>query len=297
MNSVVIAIPPSYDSNQDLELNSTISYIRYLEAMGATHVMTTAGTSQFNLLNIEETHAINKIVSQFAGHKILGIPPVAAIHAVSFVKQSRLRSYIDNKTKLMALYPDRFYNDQVLSDYIKSICDVCGDSIYVHAQKMRNAIAGEWNYEADILNRLFDDGYLYGIKEEHSSLEAAYNLVNNLSKELHIIVAGGSMRRFAFLESAGANALLSGIGNIYPELEIRFVNSKDTAERNSLLKIEAQLFDVFMRQGWHRSLREALRILDLTCFYDRQPWPVSTEIFTNQIRTALLQLDKMLNHG
>ena len=68
----VIAIPPSYDKSENLETDSTKSYLNYLKENGAECVMTTAGTSQFNLLSTEEVHALNKAVSSFEGQKILG---------------------------------------------------------------------------------------------------------------------------------------------------------------------------------------------------------------------------------
>lgn len=287
MNNSVVAIPPSYDVNENLEVDSTINYVKYLVDSDATHVMTTAGTSQFNLLSIDEIHKFNESVSLFTGNKILGIPQVSNKYASEFSKNAK--KYIDNKTKLMALYPDRYYNDEIIIGYIKDICNSIGDSIYVHAQKMRHGISGDWDYASDTINSLFESGYLCGIKEEHSNLKQSYNFVKKLNKDLHIIVAGGSMRRYQFLESAGANSLLAGIGNITPQLENEFLKS-DIKRRNEILDIESKVFFVFMSNGWHKSLRETLRILNLTCFYDRQPWPKTDEIFSKKIRDVLKEL-------
>ena len=49
--------------------------------------MTTAGTSQFNLLDINEIHRLNKCVAEnFNKNNILGIPPLSNIHVQSFVE-------------------------------------------------------------------------------------------------------------------------------------------------------------------------------------------------------------------
>ena len=69
----VVAIPPSYSKHEDLETDSTKNYLSYLEENGAKCVMTTAGTSQFNLLSTEEVHQLNQGVSEFNGQKILGV--------------------------------------------------------------------------------------------------------------------------------------------------------------------------------------------------------------------------------
>ena len=64
----VVAVPPSYDQEQNLETESTSEYVKYLHAHGATTVMTTAGTSQFNLLSTQEIHQLNQsIIDGFDG--------------------------------------------------------------------------------------------------------------------------------------------------------------------------------------------------------------------------------------
>lgn len=278
-NQPVVAIPPSYDSSESLELHSTKRYLKYLQDKNVTRVMSTAGTSQFNLMNQDEIHDFNNCLSEsFEGSKILGIPAIDTISACNFAKDTK--SYTGENVKLMALYPDRFYGDTTIIKYIESICNAAGESIYVHANKMRAGTSGDWSYHSEIINKLHELGLIVGIKEEHSDLQASYNFVRNLNKELDIIVAGGSMRRYSFLESAGANSFLSGVGNLFPELENTFINGDGRIEA---LNIEAKMFDVFMKHGWHKSLREALKIMDLTCLHNRNPWPDSDDYFISDI--------------
>jgi len=279
----IVAIPPSYDKEERLELESTVVYLKYLKTHGAQCVMTTAGTSQFNLLATEEIIDLNACISEsFEGAKILGIPPASTTEACDFVHASR--SYLGKDAKLMALYPDRFYGEDVVVDYLQRICEAAGDSVYLHTQKMRSGISGDWNYDCDIINRLYDLGYVAGIKEEHPNLQASYNFVRHLNPNLDVIVAGGSMRRLAFLESAGANSLLAGVGNLFPDIENEFLAGHDKMKH---LQTEARLFDVFMANGWHKSLRASLKILNLTCLNDRNPWPNCDDQCINQISEVI----------
>ena len=139
--------------------------------------------------------------------------------------------------------------------------------------KMRAGKGGDWNYDAETINYLYEKGMVVGIKEEHSSLAEAFNFVSQLNKNLDVIVAGGSMRRFCFLNPAGANSFLAGVGNVFPNVEQEFFHNKD----NKFISMETQLFKVFMKHGWHQSLRIALRIRGLTCFHDREPWPKASD--------------------
>tara|TARA_R100000306_G_C4361761_1_gene135618 strand:+ start:231 stop:1118 length:888 start_codon:yes stop_codon:yes gene_type:complete len=283
----VAAIPPSYDENQALEIRSTQEYIKYLEKGGCHSVMTTAGTSQFNLLDINEIHRLNKCIAEnFNKNNILGIPPLSNMHVQSFVEHAN--TYKTENSQFMALYPDRFYNKQLIEDYAKCICDIVQQPIYFHCLKMRSGIAGDWNYDTDTVNRLFDLGLLIGIKEEIANLSDSYNFMKGLHPDIHTIVAGGSMRRFCFLESAGANSFLSGIGNLFPDIENEFIDSASTKERNDILKVEQKFFNVFMKYGWHISLRASLKILNLTCFHNRNPWPMPNNEIVQSI-TSLLE--------
>ena len=267
----VVAIPPSYNQDESLELHSTANYLKYLEDNGATCVMTTAGTSQFNFLNLSEIHEFNRYVMEnFSGQKILGIPALPSIYAESFAKEAA--EYLDENSTLMALYPDRFYGENTIRGYIENVCDATERGIYLHTQKMRSGISGDWNYTANILNLAYQNGDLIGIKEEHPNLQESYNFIRGLNNGLDIIVAGGSMRRFQFLESAGANSFLSGMGNLFPSIENDFLDS-DHEERIKILQKESKFFNVFMANGWHRSLRASLKIMNLTCLNNRDPWP------------------------
>lgn len=288
-NRPVVAIPPSYDLDERLELASTVSYLKCLHNGGVTSVMTTAGTSQFNLLNVNEIHALNACISEnFEGEAILGIPAASSVEVAKFVQTAQ--TYINDHTHLMALYPDRFYDQDTIVNYVSSICQSLGDSVYLHAPKMRSGYGGDWNYNADTINKMHDKDLIKGIKEEHSSLADSYNFISHLNDAIDVIVAGGSMRRFSFLESAGANSFLSGVGNLFPEIENKFLEGHE--HRQECLDLETKCFNVFMKYGWHKSLRAALKCMGLTCLNDRQPWP---SVNDEELKEISLVIEEMQN--
>lgn len=287
MKRSVIAIPPSYNIDESICISDNEKYLNYLEENGALAVMTTAGTSQFNLLSLSETHVLNESVSSYFGKTcILGIPAINLSAAMEFTKKTQ--SYIKDSDFLMALYPDRFYDEKTVKEYVKKIAGCTNKPIYLHTQKMRHGIKGDWNYTADIINDLYNSGFLQGIKEEHPNLMDSYNFVSKLDKNLDIIVAGGSMRRHCFLEYAGANSFLAGIGNLFPRIENEYFNNDLKA---TSIEKENRFFDVFLKNGWHKSLRFGLKYLGLSCFYDRQPWPDICEHKANEIIKVIEELN------
>ena len=278
----VIAIPASFDKDEKLETKTTHKYVKYLESRKAGTLMTTAGTSNFNLLTNKEIHCLNETISNnFGNSKIIGIPPLSLKDSIAFVKESK--KYTDKNTFLMALYPERYYDDRTIINFMTNIRNETDNPIYIHAKPIQKATGGIWDYTSEIINEMVSSNVVKGIKEEHSELSKSYNFVANLHKSTDIIVAGGSMRRHQFLRSAGANTFLAGIGNLFPEVEQEYLEG--TTEK--ALQKEIKLFNTFMKYGWHKSLRIALKYLDLTCYYDRQPWPIMEKCQIEEIEKTI----------
>ena len=282
LRRTVVGIPASYSEDQSLETESTIRYLSYLEDQGVHTVMTTAGTSHFNLLNIDEIHALNKAVANsFNGNKIIGVPALSNRDAVTFIE--RANDYIDSSCRLMLLYPERYYSEDEIVDYMSDLRSHTDNKIYIHGKTIRNATGGSWDYNASVINKLYNYGILQGIKEEHSNLSKSYDFVSEIHPEVDVIVAGGSMRRYEYLQSAGANSFLSGVGNLFPKVEQDYLDGSTTDSLNK----EKQMFSVFMKYGWHKSLRIALKHLDLTCYHNRKPWPVTSVLEEEAIKKVV----------
>ena len=287
----VIPIPPSFDKNQNLDIISVSKYVKYLENKGACTVMTTAGTSQYNLLDIDEIHSLNKtIVDSFKGSKILGVPALATRSAIKFIEEAE-DNYVDENTRLMCLYPDRFYSSKTIQDYFLSLRSASSDPLYIHGMFMRSGTGGNWDFDSATLKSLISKGVIEGMKEENSSLAASFGFVDDIrgfSESFDIIVAGGSMRRHQFLANAGANSFLAGVGNFFPEIEISYCQKLDDGKSiTKEIELETDLFRVFNQYGWHKSLRIGLSELQLGCSYDRKPWPARQEKACKDIASIL----------
>ncbi len=280
----IVPIPPAYNKNENLDLPAIYAYVNYLSDHGAKTLMTTAGTSQFNLLTNDEINDLNTIVSHFDGKRILGIPGLSSYNSA---KLANMYSK-DDKTFLMALYPDRFYDYDTVYNYLAKIRDCSNNPIYLHAMFMRGGKGGQWDYESELVSRLFEDNIICGIKEEHSALQKSYDFVRNLPEGLDIIVAGGSMRRHQFLKSAGANSFLSGIGNFFPEIEENYCKGKDIYKQ---IELESMLFDVFNKHGWHVCLRIGLSYLGIYQAYDRMPWPKRNDAIVDDVNKVLSEIE------
>ena len=286
-NRTVIPIPPDFSTDESLDTDSTSKYLKYLQSNGAKCVMSTAGTSSFNLMNVKEIHQFNSCISSSnIDKKILGMPMLSKKDAIQFALDAK-NNYLNKQSYLMPLYPDRWYDDNTIKDFFTSVSEASEKPVYIHCMPMRAAVGGIWDYTSEIINYLNQRENLCGIKEEHSNFSKSYNFVSKLNRNIDVIVAGGSMRRHQYLKTAGANSLLSGVGNFFPSIEQRYFEKKDVQK---ILDIESNLFEVFMKIGWHKSLRFGLKIFDLTCYGNRMPWPELSEEEMRNIKSAIHEL-------
>ena len=53
------------------------------------------------------------------------------------------------------------------------------------------------------------------------------------------------------------------------------------------------MFNVFMKYGWHKSVRIALKYLDLTCYNNRDPWAKSSEKEKEEIMNVIQEINNV----
>jgi dihydrodipicolinate synthase/N-acetylneuraminate lyase len=285
-NGPVYPIPPSFTSNEILEELSTRNYLSYLYENGAGTVMTTAGTSQFNLMSVEEIREFNAIVSSFLGKKILGIPAMSKHHLTKEILYYNSQNY--SNTFLLLIFPERYYNDDQIVEFFDHACRISEYPILAHCNPLKKGNGGVYEYGFDVLKKLSTLHNFIGIKEESSTLE--YSMMNLQSLDLEIIVAGGSMRRFWSLEPFGATTYLSGVGSFNPKYEEDFYrlykNSLFAEAKHIIEEIETPLFNTFMRIGWHASMRESLKSMKyISC--NRSPFINLSQSATRDVVNSL----------
>lgn len=295
----VYAIPPSYNNSDSLAIENTISYLNYLEKGGANCIMTTAGTSQFNLLTINEVRMFNlNCAKYFNGSVILGLHPATTNKILEEIDwlSSNLSTEESKRAVILLLFPERYYSDDQLLDYFGNIADNSPFPIMIHANSLKKGPGGTFEYTGKICTELAKHSNIVGMKEESSSWDIGYKLcqeVRDADEEFGIIVAGGSQKRYLALETAGANSFLTGIGNIFPEIAENFyanthINNKSAKEL--VRKYEEPFFKVFMKIGWHAAMREGLKQKGFLS-YNRDPFVEISQASKDEIKRILKSIE------
>jgi len=297
--SLVVPIPAMYDNYGAINKLSVFHYLEFLKGSGVDCVMTTAGTSQFNMLAKRDVATLNFCVaSEGFSSYVLGIPPTNTYRTIEQIKS--LQKIIGNKKQnkcVMLLYPERYYDDESIIKHFYKSADSSEMPVIIHAMFMRQGNGGWYDYSAKLINKLVEHSNIIGIKEETSELGKAYNICNEINTDdCLVIAAGGSMRRFNALKPTGIQTWLAGVGNMFPKAELSF--RKDTSRLDIIKDFENPMFKVFMKMGWHKSMREAIRQLSLGCIVDGEPFANITAEEKSVIKNVLEELkEKCRKHG
>jgi len=291
----VFPIIPSYTTAGSLDLDRTSAYASYLHAKGATTVMTTSGTSQFNLLSAQEVLDLNtSIANVFPGRLILGLPLLSEPLLFPFLEEITSRY---QRAAILLSYPERLYQMSDLVDFFDRVSRAFPlAQLYLHGLPLRSGCkAGTQDFTGQMISSIADAVPRFvGMKEECSTYEAGFKLCASIStkRNFELIVAGGSMRRFLLLQSAGAQSFLTGVGSLFPEVELSFyahvMNGRLREAASIIAHVETPFFDVFMDVGWHKALRYAAKRLALVGGAERLP-------MTNLEKNAAHRVDAALD--
>lgn len=269
----VFPILPSYHPNQELDIDAIIKYIEWLDVNEVSTIMTTAGTTQFNLLEDWEIRQINRTCQEhFSGNVILGVPPRSTEKTKLWLNE--IEAWADKNTIVMVMYPERYYKDITIINFFDDLLANTELNLFIHGLPIKNH-----DYDERLLSTLFSHKQIVGMKEETSTIDKASDIFSKLNlKDKSIIVAGGSMKRFNALSHTGISGFVSGVGSLCPAIELeywnRIWNFGDLYGANEIItEYESPLFETFFDIGWHPSLRYGLKHLGLGCEHNRQPFP------------------------
>lgn len=259
-NSPIYPICPSFDEDT-LEISSTINYLKFLEYEGVKHIMTTAGTSQFNLLEKKEIRKLNLSLLNFNGNKIIGMPPLSLKHTKEEIEFYNKSFKNEKNIFFLILFPERYYTDDQIINYFEEISLISDFPVLAHSNILRKGSGGNYIYENNLFNKLSLIPNFIGIKEESPTIDFSIEEIGDTN--LEIIVAGGSMRRYWCLEPFGATTYLSGVGSFFPHIEEDFYkeykNNNMFNAKKIIQDVELPIFKTFMKIGWHASMREVLK--------------------------------------
>lgn len=286
-HSPVFPIVPCYNQNQTLNVISTIKYALYLTENGAEILMTTSGTTQYNLLSNKEIMDLNEgLAKSFPDITIImGLKAESFLTTQAIIREYNKCNFNDN-VFLMLQYPDRYYNGDIIERYFHILAECSDYPLLIHCKPLQHGVTGKTHdYTSELINKICEHKNIVGIKEETSDLMLAYYVTQEINTDIGIIVAGGSQRRYNYLVDGWGErvSFLTGVGSLWPRLDIVRLNT-----------YENRLFKVFFKHGWHPALRYALQYLKLIPEHNRMPWPALSKEAYKDIENVVDEIKGMI---
>jgi 4-hydroxy-tetrahydrodipicolinate synthase len=132
---------------------------------------------------------------------------------------------------------------------------------------------GNWSIE--LLDRLADIPNVVAIKEDAKVDDYTREIVNKISDRVAIVVSGNGLQQWSKVGDK-CQAWLSGIGNLWPKVELDFhkhylENNKEECDK-IIENIEKPFFYVKDNYSWHLGIKSALEHLNLMSKQERMPY-------------------------
>lgn len=272
----VIPIPVPFTHDFELDLPALEKYVGFLCRSGISNIMTTVGTSRFNLLTVEEILRVNACVIQACSGNVNSIVACPSHCSTKTAIKYGLHAQELGASFYLAYYPERYYGDEYIYGFFQELSKNLSIPILIHEMPMRNGLGPETvQYSLDLLDQLLEIPGICGLKEESLDENYSRQIVEQLADKAIIIGAGGGMSRYLRDFSLGAKTFLGGIGNIYPQMELDFFQSLmrgDVSEATIFVKdYELPFFQSTISMGWHPCLKAALSLGNLLPPYERPP--------------------------
>ena len=213
-------LTPFKRDDHSVDHEALARYVDFLVVEGIPVLLTTVGTSRFNLLTTEEMLAVNETVVRTVNGRamtiVAGPPDGDTRENVRFAQHAAKIG----AGAFIAMFPERWYGEEPLVQFFKTVSEESGIGVMIHEMAMRNGLAGgPVQYSLPLLDRLTDLPGIIGMKEECCDAEYSYRIIRKVSHKCALI-GWGSMKRFLRDHHAGARSYLMGVGSFVPHIEL-----------------------------------------------------------------------------
>jgi len=272
----VFPLPTPFTADGAIDHDALARYVDFLCGAGVPAVMSTIGTSRFNLLDFAEIKAVNATIAKAAKGRCIVIVAGPLVGTTDVNVDFARHAESAGADAYIAFFPERYYGEEPVYTFFRALSDAVSIGIMIHEMPMRSGYGGNQQYSLDLLDRLTDMPGVVGMKEECMDGNYAYLLHRRLSGKCGIIGAG-SKRLYMRDFHAGARAYLVGIGNFFPRVALDFyqaLRDGKTDRAHAIVRTyEDPYFELAVSLGWHIALKETMHLLGLMPPHERAPMP------------------------
>ncbi len=297
----IYSIITPFNNDESIDYVSLGKYIEYLYNNGARIFYAMAFNTRYLLMTDDEIKEINKFIIKkvkFLNSEnivIVGDPLNCSTKTSIEFAQHAKEHGADIISLIYRAY--LFFDDHIYNHY-KTIADAVDIGILVHEMPFMKGIPqhqdGTWSM--DLIDKLANIPSVVAMKEDAKLDEYTKNVVNLISDRVAIVVSGNGLQQWSKVSDKCA-AWLTGIGNLYPKIELNFykahLNGNTEICNDIIEKMEKPFFWIKDNLSWHLGIKSALDILDIMKRYERMPYIPLNEKQHNDVRKIIEHIDKI----
>src|SRR5210317_885699 len=137
-SSPVYPLITPFKKSGSIDYRSLNNYINYLTNSGVKVIISTVGTSRFNLLDNSEVVEINNKFIEFVNGKSITLC-AGPIYGSFEVNKKALQEAINSGGNgYLAIYPERFYSEESIQKFYFDLAEKSSIPIFIHQMSLRS---------------------------------------------------------------------------------------------------------------------------------------------------------------
>ena len=296
-------ITPFKNNGKDIDFDSLENYIQYLYDNGAKIFYAMAFNTRYLLMSEEEIYKVNECVinkiKSFNDKEtitIVGDPLDCSTETSIKFAQHAKEHGADMISLIYRAY--LFFDDHVYNHY-NTIANSVDIPILIHEMPFMKGIPSkqDGNWSLELLDRLADIPNVMAVKEDAKLDDYTKNIVDKISDRVAIIVSGNGLQQWSKV-SDKCQAWLSGVGNLWPKIELDFhkyhLNNNQEKCNEIIENIEKPFFFVKDNYSWHLGIKSAMEHLNIMSKQERMPYQELDEETHNNVGEIIEQIKQFI---
>jgi len=296
-------ITPFKNNGKDIDYESLENYIQYMYDNGAKIFYAMAFNTRYLLMSEDEIYKVNEcVIKKIKGFNdketitIVGDPLDCSTEtSIKFAQHAN-----DHGADMISLIYRAylFFDDHVFNHY-NTIANAVDIPILVHEMPFMKGIPRhqDGNWSIDLLDRLADIPNVLAVKEDAKLDDYTKDIVDKISDRVAIVVSGNGLQQWSKV-SEKCQAWLSGIGNLFPKVEMDYYQyhlNNDQEKCNEIIEnIEKPFFFVKDNYSWHLGIKSAMEHLNIMSKQERMPYQELDEEKHKHIGEIVEQIKKFV---
>jgi 4-hydroxy-tetrahydrodipicolinate synthase len=286
ITGVIPALVTPINSNEIIDEEGLIRLIKYLIDSGVTGIFPLGSMGEFAPLEEKERFDLLEKVVDIVNKRVPVLAGVSDTGTKRVIKNA-LKAKEIGADAVVALLPFFYFlNQRAILDFYMDVAEASLLPVVIY----HNPTMTKIRIEFDTIAKLSEHNNIIGIKDSSCDYELFIKLLDLKSDKFFVLQ--GDERRLKEALLAGADGLVTGVGNVAIEIFVRLYKS---AKENKVKEVEELQNKVnkllsFCRDSWIQAIKYGLKLRGICEEYTCRPFCPVDEDTRSSVKTILEEL-------